>query len=42
MEPMCFHLNQNAAGWKRGKQLENHSFTFVFTYGFNWRTGQDQ
>ena len=21
MEPMCFHLNQNAAGWKRGKQF---------------------
>ena len=26
-----FHLNRNAAGWKRGKQLENHDFMFVFT-----------
>ena len=26
-----FHLNRNAAGWKRGKQFENHDFMFVFT-----------
>ena len=25
-----FHLNRNAAGWKRGKQFENHDFMFVF------------
>ena len=25
-----FHLNRNAAGWKRGKQFENHNFMFVF------------
>ena len=25
-----FHLSQNAAGWKRGKQLENHDFMLVF------------
>ena len=25
-----FHLNQYAAGWKRGKQFENRNFMFVF------------
>ena len=33
-----FHLSRNAAGWKRGKQCENHDFMFVFMGS----TGQDQ
>ena len=31
MEPIVFHLNRNAAGWKCGKQFEDHDFTFVLT-----------